>query len=71
MAVNVNGIPLGDRIDHYHPDQVVDSGAIQLVTVPDSIKSPATLRVEVVGTNDKSTGIRYGWGLDCIAFRAK
>jgi hypothetical protein len=69
VRFSINGLPLGDQIDLYHPDKV--NGAFELGTIPGSITYPAVLRVEVVGTNAKSTGIRYGWGLDCIVCRAE
>ena len=64
----VNGKPLGPTIDCFHADTVVSTGAIDLGTV-DLQKGTATLRVEVVGTNPKSDGLRYMWGLDCVVLK--
>ena len=41
----------------------MDLGAVDLK------KGPHTLRVEVVGTNPKSDGLRYMWGLDCVVLK--
>ena len=42
--------------------------SIELGTV-ELKKGKATLRVEVAGTNDKSVGLRYMWGLDCVVLK--
>ncbi|HXY34234.1 MAG TPA: glycoside hydrolase family 172 protein [Planctomycetaceae bacterium] len=64
----VDGKPLGPKIDCFHRDVVptgpIDLGAVELK------KGTATLRIEVVGTNPKSDGLRYMWGLDCVVLKA-
>jgi hypothetical protein len=73
VRFHLDGKPLGKPIDCFHPDSVVSTGAINLGTVDlrtDDLKhGTATLRVEVVGTNPKSDGLRYMWGLDCVVLK--
>jgi hypothetical protein len=64
----VNGEKLGRPIDGFHADSVVSTGPIDLGTA-ELKKGPATLRVEAVGTNAKSVGLRYMWGLDCVVLK--
>ena len=68
VRFSVNGQQLGPTIDCFHPDSVVSTGAIDLgsVHLP---KGTATLRGEVVGTNPKSDGTRYMWGLDAVVLK--
>jgi Protein of unknown function (DUF2961) len=68
VRFNVNGQPLGPKLDCYHANGVVVTGAIPLGTV-ELQKGTATLRVQVVGTNPKSDGLRYMWGLDCVVLK--
>ncbi len=68
LQFDVNGKPLGPNIDCYHANSVVATGAIDLGTV-ELQKGTATLRVQVVGTNPRSDGLRYMWGLDCVALK--
>ncbi|HXY35138.1 MAG TPA: hypothetical protein VEI07_12985, partial [Planctomycetaceae bacterium] len=63
----LDGKPLGPKIDCFHRD-VVPTGPIDLGTL-DLKKGTATLRVEVVGTNPRSDGLRYMWGLDCVVLK--
>jgi hypothetical protein len=65
VQLHLDGKPLGKPIDGFHPDKVVSTGVIDLGTVGLK-KGTARLRVEVVGTNEKSVGLRYMWGLDCV-----
>jgi serine/threonine protein kinase len=68
IQLDLQGQPLGGRIDLFHPSQTVNSGPIELGTV--ALKRGVTLlRVQVVGTNERSAGPRYNWGLDCITLR--
>jgi hypothetical protein len=69
VQFDVNGQRLGHAIDCFHPNSVVATGAIDLGAV-DLEKGTARLRIEVVGTNPKSDGLRYMWGLDCVALKA-
>ncbi|HEV3299984.1 MAG TPA: glycoside hydrolase family 172 protein [Planctomycetaceae bacterium] len=68
VQFHLNGKPLGKPIDGFHPDSVVATGAIDLGVV-ELKPGVATLRVEVVGTNPKSDGLRYMWGLDCVVLQ--
>ena len=61
---------VGKEIDCFEPEKVLATGAIQLATL-DLKKGKATLRVELVGTNAKSVGLRYMAGLDCIVLKKK
>jgi hypothetical protein len=68
IQFHLDGKPLGKPADGFHPDKVVSTGAVDLGAV-ELKKGTATLRVEVVGTNDKSVGLRYMWGLDCVVLK--
>jgi D-arabinan exo alpha-(1,3)/(1,5)-arabinofuranosidase (non-reducing end) len=68
VRFNLDGKPLGKAIDCFHPNNVVSTGAIDLGTV-DLKKGTSELRVGVVGTNPKSDGLRYMWGLDCVVLK--
>jgi hypothetical protein len=65
----LNSKPIGKPFDGFHPDKVLNTDAIELVTT-ELKKGAAKLRVEVVGTNEKSVGLRYMWGLDCVLLKA-
>jgi hypothetical protein len=66
----LDGKPLGETIDCFEPDRVVSTGAVDLGEV-ELKKGKSTMRVEVVGTNEKSVGLRYMWGLDCVVLKSK
>ena len=68
VRFSVNGQHLGQPVDSFHPDTVVSTGPIDLGTVRLQ-KGTATLRGEVVGTNPKSDGLRYMWGLDAVVLK--
>jgi hypothetical protein len=68
VQFRLDGKPLGHAIDCFHRDGVVATGAIDLGAV-DLKRGTATLRLEVVGTNPKSDGLRYMWGLDCVVLK--
>ena len=68
VQFHLDGKPLGKSIDCFHTDGVVGTGGIDLGTV-NLNKGIVTLRVEVVDTNSKSTGLRYMWGLDCVVLK--
>ena len=68
IQFSLDGNPLGKPIDGYEPEKVVSTGPISLGTA-ELKKGNAVLRVETVGTNEKSTGVRYMWGLDCIVLK--
>jgi Protein of unknown function (DUF2961) len=68
VRFHLDGKPLGKAIDCFHPNNVVSTGAIDLGTV-DLKKGTSELRVGVVGTNPKSDGLRYMWGLDCVVLK--
>lgn len=69
MQFHLDGKLLGKPIDGFHADTVIGTGPIDLGEV-DLKKGTATLRVEVVGTNPKSDGMRTMWGLDCIVLKS-
>jgi hypothetical protein len=64
----LNGRPLANPIDCFLAENVVNSGALDLGLVHLE-KGPATVRVEVVGTNPRSTGRRFMWGVDCFVLK--
>jgi len=68
IQFHLDGKQLGRPLDGYHSPQVISAGAVNLGTVALK-KGTATLRVEVVGTNDKTVGLRYMWGLDCVVLK--
>jgi hypothetical protein len=68
VQFHLDGRALGHPIDCFHPDNVVATGPIDLGTA-DLREGNATLRIEVVGTNPKSDGLRYMWGLDCVVLK--
>ncbi len=68
IQFHVNGTKLGKPIDTFHADTVGSTGAIDLGTV--NLKMGTnSLGVEVTGTNPKSAGLRYEWGLDCVVLK--
>jgi hypothetical protein len=69
IQFHLDGKPLGKPIDCFEPDRVIRTGAIDLGEV-ELKKGKATMRVEVVDTNEKSVGLRYMWGLDCVVLKA-
>jgi hypothetical protein len=69
VQLALDGKPLGKPIDLFNADKVVSTGAIDLGTA-ELKKGDATLRVGVVGSNAKSVGLRYMWGLDCVVLKA-
>jgi hypothetical protein len=64
----VGGTLLGKPIDCFNSPNVVSTGPIDLGEV-ELKKGTAVLRGEVVGTNEKSDGLRYMWGLDCVVLK--
>jgi hypothetical protein len=68
VQFHLDSKPLGKPIDCFHPDGVVATGAIDLGVV-DLKPGKATLCVEAAGTNPKSDGLRYMWGLDCVVLK--
>ncbi len=68
VQFSLDGKPLGKPIDCWNSPDVVATGPIDLGEV-ELKRGPHTLRVEVVGTNEKSDGLRYMWGLDCIVLK--
>jgi hypothetical protein len=68
IQFSLDGKPLGKPFDGFEPDKVVATGPVELGTV-ELKKGTAVLRVEVTGTNDKSVGLRYMWGLDCVVLK--
>jgi hypothetical protein len=68
VQFHLNGRPLGQEIDCFGATSVVRTGAIELGTA-DLKKGSATLRLEMVGTNDHSVGLRYLFGLDYVVLK--
>ncbi len=68
VQFSVDGKPLGKPIDCFEPEKVLATGAIDLGAA-ELKKGQAVLRVEVVGTNEKSVGLRTMWGLDCVVLK--
>jgi len=68
VQFSLDGKPLGKTLDGFEPDKVVSTGPVELGTV-ELKKGTAVLRVEVTGTNEKSVGLRYMWGLDCVVLK--
>jgi len=67
LQLSLDGKALGEPIDCYDRG-IVNTGPLDLGTVELS-KKLATLRVTVVGANEKSRGPRHQWGLDYVRFR--
>ncbi|HZU37100.1 MAG TPA: DUF2961 domain-containing protein, partial [Gemmataceae bacterium] len=67
IRFTINGRPIGKPFDGYSP-KVTPSGPVEL-GVMDLKKGGATLRITTTGTNPKSDGNRYMWGLDCIVLK--
>lgn len=70
VRFSVNGKPIEGEFDLFSGQDglCVPTGAIELgVFSPEN--SALILRVEVVGTNEKSIGARYYFGLDCVVLR--
>ena len=65
VQFSLDGKALGQPIDCFEPEKVLATGPIDLGEA-DLKKGDATLRVEVTGTNEKSVGLRYMFGLDCV-----
>jgi hypothetical protein len=68
VQFRLDGQQLGKPIDCFEPQKVLHTGPLNLGTV-ELKKGPATLRVEVTGTNPRSEGLRTTWGLDCIVLK--
>jgi len=64
----VNGHVLGRPFDGFNAGKVIATGPVELGTL-DLKKGGATLRVTTIGTNPRSQGNRYMWGLDCIVLK--
>jgi serine/threonine-protein kinase len=69
VQFSIDGRAPGKPIDCFNASQVVSTGPIDLGVVKLK-KGTATLRGAVVGTNAKSVGLRYSWGLDCLVLKA-
>jgi hypothetical protein len=70
VQFSLDGKKIGKEIDCFEPEKVVATGAIELPTV-ELKKGKATLRLEVVGANEKSVGLKYMAGLDCVVLKRK
>jgi tRNA 2-selenouridine synthase SelU len=68
VQFHLDGKQLGKPIDCFEPEKVLRTGPLNLGTV-ELKKGPNTLRVEVIGTNPRSVGLRTMWGLDCIILK--
>jgi D-arabinan exo alpha-(1,3)/(1,5)-arabinofuranosidase (non-reducing end) len=70
VQFSLDGKKIGKEIDCFEPEKVVAMGAIELGTV-ELKKGKAMLRLELVGTNEKSVGLKYMAGLDCVVLKKK
>jgi hypothetical protein len=70
VQFSLNGTALGDPRDFYHPGPPASTGAIDLGKA-ELRRGKATLRLTVVGTNEKSVDDRFVCGLDCIVLRGE
>ena len=68
VQFSLDGKALGKPIDCFEPVKVLATGPIDLGTV-ELKKGDAVLRLEVTGTNEKSVGVRYMFGLDCVVLK--
>jgi hypothetical protein len=68
VQASLDGAKLGKPIDCFEPDKVLATGPIDLGAV-ELKKGQAVLRLEVTGTNEKSVGLRYMFGLDCVVLK--
>jgi hypothetical protein len=68
VQFRIDGQKLGKAIDCFASRGVLATGPVELGTV-ELKKGKAKLRVEVAGTNEKSVGLRYMWGLDCVVLK--
>jgi hypothetical protein len=68
VQFRIDGKVLGKPIDSFEPEKVLRTGPLSLGTV-ELKKGPATLRVEVTGSNPRSVGLRTAWGLDCVVLK--
>ena len=77
VQISLDGRPLGPHFDGFGAGPEPRSYAIHDATPPSIAtelgtvhlrKGTATLRLEVVGKNEKSSG--FSWGLDCFVLRA-
>jgi hypothetical protein len=68
VQFQLDGKPVGKPFDGFEPEKVLHTDAIDLGSV-ELKKGTATLRIEVVDTNEKSVGTRYMWGLDCVMLK--
>jgi hypothetical protein len=68
VQFQLNGKSLSEAFDGYAPGAVQPSGPIDLgeMELP---RGTARLRIETAGTNEKATGPRYAWGLDCVVLK--
>jgi serine/threonine protein kinase len=68
VQFSINGKFLGKPIDLFHSHlqptvAPVDLGTIELK------RGTATLRLELIGADEQSIGLRYAWGLDCLVLQ--
>jgi hypothetical protein len=68
VQFRVNGAKLGNLIDGFHADTVLGPRPIDL-GVADLKQGQNTMRVEVIGSNPKSSPPHFSWGLDCVELR--
>jgi hypothetical protein len=68
VQFTLDGEKLGQPIDCFSGKGVIATGPVDLGTVALK-KGETTLRIETSGTNPKSVGVRYMWGLDCIVLK--
>jgi hypothetical protein len=68
VRFSVNDVPCGEDVDLFSGENMkcASTGPLRLGTFRPDENGMLVLRVEVVGTNEKSFAPRYYFGLDCI-----
>jgi hypothetical protein len=65
IQFSLNQQQVGKPFDGYHAGAVSPSGPVELGEV-ELKRGLAILRIETIGTNEKSQGPRHAWGLDAV-----
>jgi hypothetical protein len=70
VGLTLNDKPLGGAVELFTEKLSTGAEALDL-GVAELQRGFAVLRIEATGTNEKSTGPRFAWGLDCVVLRAE